>query len=43
VGIALQSPHLIEGLTALENVMLPLVPVARSAAEKIMAEFPGSN
>jgi ABC-type lipoprotein export system ATPase subunit len=33
VGIALQSPHLIEGLSVLENVMLPLVPLARSAAE----------
>jgi putative ABC transport system ATP-binding protein len=33
VGIALQSPHLLPGLSALENVIVPLVPRGRPIAE----------
>lgn len=33
VGVALQDPHLLFGLTALENTLLPLVPRAASLAE----------
>jgi putative ABC transport system ATP-binding protein len=33
VGIALQDPHLLPGLSALENVILPLVPRGATLAE----------
>ncbi len=33
VGVALQDPHLLPGLTALENVILPLVPRGEPLAE----------
>jgi putative ABC transport system ATP-binding protein len=33
VGLSLQSPHLMGGLTVLENVMLPLVPRGGSVAQ----------
>ncbi|MBW1878997.1 MAG: ATP-binding cassette domain-containing protein [Deltaproteobacteria bacterium] len=33
VGMALQAPHLLPGLTALENTLLPLVPRATSLAD----------
>ena len=33
VGISLQDPHLLPGLSALENVILPLVPRGRPLAE----------